>query len=73
MLALYMFFRWPLSAIIPSQGCSCTALISLPHCNKIINVKMKTEIISNKTPEDRVRVSNMPCIEFSLGNMSLHI
>ena len=34
---------------------------------------MKTEIISNKTPEDKVRVSNMPCIEFSPGNMSLHI
>ena len=34
---------------------------------------MKTEMISNKTPEDRVRVSNMPCIEFNPGNMSLHI
>ena len=34
---------------------------------------MKNEIISNKTPEDRVWVSNMPCIEFSPGNMSLHI
>ena len=34
---------------------------------------MKIEIISNKTPDDRVRVSNMHCIEFSLGNMSLHM